>query len=63
MLLNVQLNVVQVELSQSLQLDAKGPNGVLFTYSVRTFFINPILAIRLIGQKVCVKTLITLDIY
>jgi len=47
MLLNVQLNVVQVELSQSLQLDAKGPNGpngVLFTYSVRTFFINPILA-------------------
>ena len=48
MLLNVQLNVVPVELSQSLQLDAKGPNGVLF---------------RLIGQKVCVKTLITLDIY
>ena len=44
MLLNVQLNVVQVELSQSLQLDAKGPNGVLFTYSVRTFFFNPILA-------------------
>ena len=43
-LLNVQLNVVQVELSQSLQLDAKGPNGVLFTYSVRAFFINPILA-------------------
>ena len=39
MLLNVQLNVVQVELSQSLQLDAKGPNGVLFTYSVRAFFI------------------------
>ena len=31
MLLNVQLNVVQVELSQSLQLDAKGPNGVLHT--------------------------------
>ena len=44
MLLYVQLNVVQVELSQSLQLDAKGPNGVLFTYSVRTFFINSILA-------------------
>ena len=44
MLLNVQLNVVPVELSQSLQLDAKGPNGVLFTYSVRAFFINPILA-------------------
>ena len=44
MLLNVQLNVVQVELSQSLQLDTKGPNGVLFTYSVRTFFINSILA-------------------
>ena len=44
MLLNVQLNVVPVELSQSLQLDAKGPNGVLFTYSVRDFFINPILA-------------------
>ena len=43
-LLNVQLNVVPVELSQSLQLDAKGPNGVLFTYSVRAFFINPILA-------------------
>jgi len=40
MLLNVQLNVVPVELSQSLQLDAKGPNGVLFTYSVRAFFIN-----------------------
>ena len=45
MLLNVQLNVVQVKFSQSLQLDAKGPNGVLFTYSVRTFFINPILAL------------------
>ena len=44
MLLNVQLNVVQVELSQSLQLDAKGPNGVLFIYSVRTFFFNPVLA-------------------
>ncbi len=44
MLLNVQLNVVQVELLQSLQLDVKGPNGVLFTYSVRTFFINTILA-------------------
>ena len=43
MLLNVQLNVVQVELSQSLQLDAKGPNGVLFTYSVRTYFIGSII--------------------
>ena len=47
-LLNVQLNVVQVELSQSLQLDAKGPNGVLFTYSVRTFFINPVLAFMVV---------------
>lgn len=55
MLLNVQLNVVQVELSQSLQLDAKGPNGpngVLFTYSVRTFFINPILAISFYSSVV-----------
>ena len=58
MLLNVQLNVVQVELSQSLQLDAKGPNGpngpngVLFTYSVRTYFINPILAISFYSSVV-----------
>ena len=51
-LLNVQLNVVQVELSQSLQLDAKGPNGVLFTYSVRAFFINPILAISFYSSVV-----------
>lgn len=43
MLFNASLNVVE-ELSQSLQSEAKGPNGVLFTYSVRTFFINPILA-------------------
>ena len=47
-LLNVQLNVVPVELSQSLQLDAKGPNGVLFTYSVRAFFINPVLAFMVV---------------
>ena len=40
MLFNASLNVVEEELSQSLQSDAKGPNGVLFTYSVRTFFIN-----------------------
>jgi len=52
MLLNVQLNVVPVELSQSLQLDAKGPNGVLFTYSVRAFFINPILAISFYSSVV-----------
>ena len=44
MLLNVQLNVVQVELSHSFQVVARGPVGVLFTYSVMTFFINPILA-------------------
>lgn len=43
MLFNASLNVVE-ELSQSLHSEAKGPNGVLFTYSVRTFFINPILA-------------------
>lgn len=43
MLFNASLNVVE-ELSQSLQSEAKGPNGVLFTYSVRTFFINTILA-------------------
>lgn len=48
MLLNVQLNVVQVELLQSLQLDVKGPNGVLFTYSVRAFFINPVLAFMVV---------------
>ena len=47
-LLNVQLKVGQVELSQSLQLDAKGPNGVLFTYSVRAFFINPVLAFMVV---------------
>ena len=47
-LLNVQLNVVQVELLQSLQLDVKGPNGVLFTYSVRAFFINPVLAFMVV---------------
>ena len=44
MLFNASLNVVEEELSQSLQSEAKGPNGVSFTYSVRTFFINPILA-------------------
>ena len=44
MLFNASLNVVEEELSQSLQSEAKGPNGVLFTYSVRAFFINPILA-------------------
>ena len=44
MLFNASLNVVEEELSQSLQSEAKGPNGVLFTYSVRTFFINTILA-------------------
>ena len=52
MLLNVQLNVVQVKFSQSLQLDAKGPNGVLFTYSVRTYFINPILDISFYSSVV-----------
>ena len=40
MLLNVQLNVVQVELSQSLQLDAKGPNGVL-AYRTKSVCKNP----------------------
>ena len=44
MLFNASLNVVEEELSQLLQSEAKGPNGVLFTYSVRTFFINTILA-------------------
>ena len=40
MLLNVQLNVVQVELSQSLQLDAKG----LMEYYLHTL-LGPILLI------------------
>lgn len=39
MLFNASLNVVEEELSQSLQSEAKGPNGVLFTYSVRTFLL------------------------
>ena len=39
MLFNASLNIVEVELSQSLQSDAKGPNRVLFTYSVRTFLL------------------------
>ena len=52
MLLIVHLNVVQVELLQSLQLDVKGPNGVFFTYSVRTYFINPILAISFYSSVV-----------
>ncbi len=39
MLFNASLNVVEEELSQSLQSDGKGPNGVLFTCSVRTFLL------------------------